>query len=57
MLCLRVFFTHSRPECVNHERYATREAAKASIFDYIEAFYNRQRLHSSNGYLLGTCSI
>jgi hypothetical protein len=36
---------------VNHENYATREAARKSIFDYIEVFYNRQRLHSSNGYL------
>ncbi|MSP27694.1 MAG: hypothetical protein EXR80_04455, partial [Methylococcales bacterium] len=26
-------------------------AARKSIFDYIEVFYNRQRLHSSNGYL------
>jgi transposase InsO family protein len=35
---------------VNHERYQTREEAKKSLFDYIEVFYNRQRLHSSNGY-------
>ena len=45
------FFHSLKTECVNHERYATREAAKASLFDYIEVFYNRQRLHSSNGYL------
>ena len=29
----------------------TREAARLSIFEYIEVFYNRQRLHSSLGYL------
>lgn len=45
------FFHSLKTECVNHENYPTREAAKKSIFDYIEVFYNRQRLHSSNGYL------
>jgi transposase InsO family protein len=45
------FFHSLKTEWVNHERYATREDAKASIFDYIEVFYNRQRLHSSNRYL------
>ena len=28
----------------------TRNQAKASVFEYIEAFYNRQRLHSALGY-------
>jgi len=45
------FFHTLKTECVNHENYPTREAAKKSIFDYIEVFYNRQRLHSNNGYL------
>ena len=45
------FFHTLKTECVNHEHYATREAARKSIFDYIEVFYNRQRLHSNNGYL------
>ena len=30
--------------------YATREQARASIFEYIEVFYNRKRLHSALGY-------
>lgn len=29
----------------------TREQAKATLFDYIELFYNRKRLHSGNGYV------
>ncbi len=29
----------------------TREVAKQDIFEYIEVFYNRQRMHSSNDYL------
>ena len=45
------FFHTLKTECVNHEKYLTREQAKKSIFDYIEVFYNRQRIHSSNGYL------
>ena len=31
--------------------YRTRDEAAADIFFYIEAFYNRRRLHSTNGYL------
>jgi putative transposase len=45
------FWSTLKNELVNHERYATREEAKASIFEYIEVFYNRQRLHSTLGYL------
>jgi transposase InsO family protein len=44
------FWATLKGELVNHQRYATREQAKASIFEYIEVFYNRQRLHSSLGY-------
>jgi putative transposase len=29
----------------------TREQARAAIFEYIEVFYNRQRMHSSLGYV------
>lgn len=45
------FFATLKKELVHHERYATREEAKQSIFEYIEVFYNRERLHSSLGYL------
>ena len=44
------FWSTLKNELVNHERYATREQARQSIFEYIEVFYNRQRLHSSIGY-------
>ena len=44
------FWGTLKTELVNHERYATREQARQSIFEYIEVFYNRQRLHSSLGY-------
>jgi transposase InsO family protein len=39
-----------KTELVHHEHYATRAAARASIFEYIEVFYNRKRLHSALGY-------
>lgn len=45
------FFHTLKTELVVHEHYRTRAEARASIFEYIEAFYNRQRLHSSLGYL------
>ena len=44
------FFGTLKQELVHHERYATRAAAKASIFEYIEVFYNHQRKHSAINY-------
>jgi putative transposase len=44
------FFASLKRELVHDESYATREQAKASIFEYV-AFYNRVRLHSSLGFL------
>lgn len=40
------FFHTLKTELVHHEDYRTRDAAKTSIFEYIEVFYNRQRRHS-----------
>ena len=45
------FFASLKRELVHDEKYTTREQAKASIFEYVEAFYNRVRLHSSLGFL------
>jgi transposase InsO family protein len=42
------FFHTLKTELVFHERYKTREQAHASIFEYIEVFYNRKRRHSAN---------
>lgn len=44
------FFASLKKELVHHEDYRTREEAKASIFEYIEVFYNRQRRHSTLGF-------
>jgi len=40
------FFHSLKTEWTDHYRYETRDAAKASLFEYIEVFYNRQRRHS-----------
>jgi len=45
------FWATLKTELVNHQRYASRARAAASIFEYVEAFYNRKRLHSSLGYV------
>ncbi|MCP4540413.1 MAG: IS3 family transposase [Chloroflexi bacterium] len=45
------FFGTLKSEWVYHRVYRTRDQARSDIFYYIEAFYNRHRLHSSLGYL------
>jgi transposase InsO family protein len=45
------FWATLKTELVHHEHYATRDQARASIFEYIEVFYNRQRRHSAIGYM------
>lgn len=45
------FFSNLKNEWVHHHDFKTREEARMAIFDYIECFYNTQRLHQSLGYL------
>lgn len=45
------FFGSLKMEHVHHIFYETRAQARTDIFFYIEAFYNRQRLHSTLGYV------
>ena len=44
------FFHTLKTELVMHCDYKTRDHARATLFDYMEVFYNRQRRHSSIGY-------
>ncbi|MEO6940826.1 MAG: IS3 family transposase [Candidatus Kapaibacterium sp.] len=44
------FFKTMKVEEVYQKNYRTRDEAKQKLFDYIEIFYNRQRLHSTLGY-------
>jgi len=42
------FFGILKNELVHHERFGTRPEAKDKLFDYIEVFYNRSRIHSAS---------
>lgn len=44
------FFHTLKTELTSRVKYKTREEARRSIFEYIEIFYNRRRLHSAIGY-------
>jgi transposase InsO family protein len=44
------FFASLEKERLRHRTFATHEQARSSIFQYIEEFYNRRRLHSTLGY-------
>lgn len=44
------FFSNLKNELVHHCDFPTRDHARAAIFDYIELFYNRRRIHQSLGY-------
>jgi len=45
------FFHSLKTELVYHEIFETRAQANQKIFEYIEVFYNRQRMHSANNNL------
>ena len=45
------FFRTLKVELVYLTKYETRAEAAAAIFEYIEVFYNRERLHSSIGFM------
>lgn len=45
------FFASLKKELTRGEVFATREEARASLFEYIEVFFNRMRRHSSLGYM------
>ena len=49
--CAESFFHTIKVEELNHKNFKTREDAHRSIFEYIEIFYNRKRIHSYLGYL------
>jgi putative transposase len=45
-------WNHSfKVEAIHGERFSTRALAKNHVFDYIDVYYNRKRLHSRLGYL------
>ena len=49
--CAESFISTLKNELTHHLQFNTREEARTAIFEYIEVFYNRQRLHQTLGYL------
>ena len=49
--CSESFFATAKKECIFLKNYATMNEVKADIFEYVELFYNRKRMHSSLGYM------
>jgi len=44
------FFSILKNELIHHRDFNTRGEARSAIFEFIEAFYNRKRIHQSLGY-------
>jgi putative transposase len=44
------FFATLKGDLMYGRKFETRQQARAAVFEYVEVFYNRQRLHSSLGY-------
>jgi len=49
--CAESFFKILRAELIRWRIYRDKEEALGAVFEYVEAFYNRKRLHSYLGYL------
>ena len=45
------FFHTLKTELTYRNRFKSKEEAKSAIFEYIEVFYNKVRMHSANNYL------
>jgi len=45
------FFASLKKELVRRRSWPTRRELRSAVFDYVEAFYNRERRHSTLGYL------
>lgn len=45
------FWGKMKYEWLYEQHFRTRDEARAAVFEYVEIFYNRQRLHESNAYL------
>ena len=44
------FHASLEKDLLRRRSFPTRQQARTGVFDYIEAFYNRERLHSTLGY-------
>ena len=49
--CIESFHSILKKEEVNHHKYYNSNVAHKAIFEYIESWYNRKRIHGSIGYM------
>jgi len=49
--CMESFFGSAKRECIYRKEYSDIDAVKQDMFEYIELFYNRKRIHAALGYL------
>ena len=49
--CAESFFSNAKRECIYRKEYDGLEEVKRDLFEYIELFYNRKRIHAALGYL------
>ena len=49
--CIEFFHSILKKEEVNQKEYYDFETAKRALFEYIESWYNRKRIHSAMNYL------
>ncbi len=45
------FWGKMKCEWLYEKQFKTRDEAGAVVFEYVEIFYNRERIHASNGYI------
>ena len=45
------FFKTLKAELIHRRSWSNKPAARSAVFEFIESFYNRQRQHSTLGYL------
>lgn len=49
--CLESFFSTAKRECIYRKKYDNIDEVKKDLYQYIELFYNRKRMHETLGYL------
>ena len=49
--CIESFFSSAKRECIYRKEYDGIEEVRRDMFEYIEMFYNRKRIHGTLGYL------
>lgn len=49
--CIESFHSSLKKEEINHQKYPDFNTARKTVFEYIESWYNRKRIHSAINYM------